>query len=153
MKPEVQQAESIDILTKKGTCIEFFSAYQDFDIYRMLGLCCPSGEVFFEPLGDAGRGKIYETGKAIWSALMDSFPDLDNTIHSQTYNSADNTVTCTVVIFGKQQKDFAGIAAKGLRFDSEHIFIFRFDDHGKIDKINITWNHESFVQQLTGEQK
>ena len=30
-------------------------------------------------MGDAGKGKIYETGKAIWGALMDAFPDIDNT--------------------------------------------------------------------------
>lgn len=152
MKTTIQQTETVDVLAKKGTCIEFFSAYQDFDINRMLGLCSPAGEVFFEPLGDAGKGKIYETGKAIWSALMDSFPDLDNTVHSQTYNPAQNSVTCSVVIFGKQQKEILGIPAKGLRFDSEHIFIFRFDDQGKIDKININWDNESFVKQLTGEK-
>src|SRR4051812_36184907 len=80
MKPIVQQTESIDALSKKGTCIEFFSAYQDFDLNRMLGLCSPAGEVQFVPLGEAGKGKIFETGKAIWGAVMDAFPDLDNTV-------------------------------------------------------------------------
>lgn len=150
MNTTIQQHESIDALSKKGSCIEFFSAYQDMDIERMLSLCNPEGEIFFEPLGDDGKGKIYETGKGIWSALMDCFPDLDNTVKAQRYNESDNTVTCTVVIFGKQQKDFAGIAAKGLRFDSEHIFIFRFDDQSKIDHINIHWDHTGFVKQLTG---
>lgn len=150
MKAAVQKAESVDVLAKKGTCIEFFSAYQDFDVARMLGLCNPSGEVFFKPLGDAGKGKIYETGKGIWSGLMEAFPDLDNTVHSQTYNESDNSVTCSVAIFGKQEKDFAGIPAKGLRFDTEHIFIFRFDDKGKIDKLTIQWDHQGFVKQLTG---
>ena len=149
MKTTSQQTESVDVLAKKGTCIEFFSAYQDFDINRMLGLCSPAGDVCFEPLGDAGRGKIYEIGKAIWSALMDSFPDLDNTIHTQTYNPAHNSITCSVVIFGKQKKDFSGIPSKGLRFDSEHIFIFRFDEQGKIEHININWDHRGFVKQLT----
>jgi hypothetical protein len=146
----IQQRENIDALSKKGTCIEFFSAYQDMDIDRMLGLCNPLGEVFFEPMADAGKGKIYETGKGIWSALMESFPDLDNTVKSQTYDETTNTVTCTVVIFGKQEKDFAGIPAKGLRFDSDHIFIFRFDDQSKIDHIRVIWNHDAFVKQLTG---
>lgn len=150
MNTTIQQ-ESIDALSKKGTCIEFFSAYQDMDMDRMLGLCNPDGIVFFEPLGADGQGKIYETGKAIWAALMESFPDLDNTVRSQRFDEATNTVTCSVVIFGKQQKDFAEIPAKGLRFDSDHIFIFRFDDQSKIDHININWDHEGFVRQLTGE--
>lgn len=150
MNTTTQQKESIDALSKKGTCIEFFSAYQDMDIERMLSLCNPEGQIFFEPLGDDGKGKIYEVGKAIWSALMDAFPDLDNTVKSQQYDETQNAVRCSVVIFGKQQKDFAGIPAKGLRFDSDHIFIFRFDDNSKIDHIHINWNHDSFVKQLTG---
>ncbi len=150
MNTTTQQSETIDALSKKGTCIEFFSAYQDFDIDRMLSLCNPQGEVFFEPLGDGGKGKIYETGKAIWSAVMDSFPDVDNTVKSQRYDETTNSVTCNVVIFGKQEKEFAGLPSKGLRFDSEHIFIFRFDDQSKIDKININWDHDRFVKLLTG---
>lgn len=144
------QHENIDALSKKGTCIEFFSAYQDMDIDRMLGLCNPDGLISFEPLGADGQGKIYETGKGLWAALMESFPDLDNTVRSQRFDEITNTVTCAVVIFGKQEKDFAGIPAKGLRFDSDHIFIFRFDDQSKIDHISINWNHEEFVRQLTG---
>lgn len=150
MNTTIQQRESIDALSKKGACIEFFSAYQDMDIERMLGLCSPNGEVYFEPLADAGKGKINETGKGIWSALMESFPDLDNTVKSQAYDAILNTVTCTVIIFGKHEKDFAGIPAKGLRFDSDHIFIFRFDEEAKIDSIHITWNHDAFVSQLMG---
>ncbi|MFN5168411.1 MAG: ester cyclase [Cyclobacteriaceae bacterium] len=150
MSNTTKTTESIDVLAKKGTCIEFFSAYQDFDINRMLSLCSPAGDVHFEPLGENGRGKIYETGQLIWKALMDAFPDLDNTVQSQTYLEADNAVSCSVVIFGKQKKEILGIPAKGLRFDSEHIFIFRFDDKGKIDKINISWDNASFVKQLTG---
>ena len=150
MKTTTQQTESIDVLSKKGTCIEFFSAYQDFDINRMLGLCSPAGDISFLPLGDAGKGKIYETGKSIWTAVLDAFPDLDNTVHSQTFNEANNSVTCSVAIFGKQEKEILGIPSKGLRFDSDHIFIFRFDEKGKIDKLSIEWNLDSFVKQLTG---
>ena len=116
----------------------------------MLGLCSPAGDISFLPLGDAGKGKIYETGKSIWTAVLDAFPDLDNTVHSQTFNEADNSVTCSVAIFGKQEKEILGIPSKGLRFDSDHIFIFRFDEKGKIDKLSIEWNLDSFVKQLTG---
>ena len=150
MKTITKQHESLDELSKKGTTIEFFSAYQDMDVDRMLGLCDPEGKIMFEPLGNSGTGKIYEIGKLIWASLMDSFPDLDNTVRSQTYNKNDNTVTCLVAIFGKQEKEFAGIPSKGLRFDSDHIFIFRFNDQSKIDNINIIWDHDRFVNLLTG---
>ncbi|HEY5823516.1 MAG TPA: nuclear transport factor 2 family protein [Cyclobacteriaceae bacterium] len=149
MKTTATQHESIDALSKKGTCIEFFSAYQDLDLDRMLGLCSLKSEVAFEPLGDAGKGKIHEIGKNIWSAIIDSFPDIDNTVKSQTFNESDNSVTCLVAIFGTQEKEFAGLPSKGLRFDSDHIFIFKFDDQSKIDTISINWNQDEFVKQLT----
>src|SRR5436190_22640624 len=116
MKTTVQQQESLDALSKKGTCIEFFSAYQDMDVERMLALCDPNGIITFEPLGDSFKGKIYEIGKGVWSALMDSFPNLDNTVKGQTYNEATDEVVCNVVIFGTQEKEFAGIPSKGNDF-------------------------------------
>jgi hypothetical protein len=149
METKTHQFESLDSLVRKGTCIEFFSAYQDLDIDRMLSLCSPHGTVEFKPLGKDGTGKIYETGKGIWSALMDSFPDLDNTVKSQQYDEGSDSVTCHVVIFGKQQKDFAGIRTKGSGFESDHIFIFRFNPESKIENISIEWDHTSFVRQLT----
>lgn len=149
MNTSIQQQESVDVLAKKGTCIEFFSAYQDMDVDRMLGLCDPRGTIAFEPLGADYAGKIYEIGKAVWSALMDSFPDLDNTVKSQQYDESIDAVSCKVVIFGKQEKEFAGLPAKGNSFDSEHIFIFRFNEEGKISDLKINWDHESFVNQLT----
>lgn len=149
MKTQVQQSESVDVLSKKGTCIEFFSAYQDFDLDRMLGLCSADGQVAFEPLGNGGKGKIHELGRGIWAALMEAFPNLDNTVKSQTYNEADNSVSCIVTIFGKQEKAFAEIPSKGNEFDSEHIFIFRFDEGGKVTNLSVNWNHEAFVKQLT----
>lgn len=149
MSSSIQQKENVDVLAKKGTCIEFFSAYQDMDVDRMLSLCSPSGTVSFVPLGADYSGKINEVGKGVWSALMDAFPNLDNTVKEQLYDEAQDEVSCKVVIFGKQEKEFAGLPAKGNEFDSEHIFIFRFDANGKISNINISWDHESFVGQLT----
>lgn len=149
MNTTIQQQERIEVLAKKGTCIEFFSAYQDMDVDRMLSLCEQEGTISFVPLGPDYSGKIYETGKAVWSALMDSFPNLDNTVKSQQYDATTDTVTCQVVIFGKQEKEFAGLPPKGNSFDSDHIFIFRFNEDGKISDLNIQWDHESFVSQLS----
>ena len=148
MKTPIEQQESILALSRKGTCIEFFSAYQDMDLDRMLGLCDKEGTIAFVPLGDAFKGKIHEVGKGLWSALMDSFPNLDNTVKNQVHNEDENTVTCQVVIFGTQEKDFAGIPDNGNDFDSDHIFIYRFDNAGKVTDINISWDHDRFVKQL-----
>lgn len=149
MNISIQQKENVDVLAKKGTCIEFFSAYQDMDVDRMLSLCDSNGTVSFVPLGADYTGKISEVGKGVWSALMDAFPNLDNTVKAQQFDELNNAVVCTVVIFGKQEKEFAGMPAKGNEFDTEHIFIFRFNESGKISDININWDHERFVGQLT----
>src|SRR5258705_11320759 len=150
MKTTTQQQESLDALSKKGTCIEFFSAYQDMDLDRMLSLCDENGTIVFEPLSDFFKGKIHDVGKGVWRALMDSFPNLDNTVKGQTFDEETNSVTCKVVIFGTQEKEFAGIPSKGNDFDSDHIFIFRFNNQSKIDNIDITWDHDRFVKLLTG---
>ena len=64
--------------------------------------------------------------------------------------SKGDSVECRVVIFGTQEKEFLGLPAKGLRFESDHIFIFRFNDNDQIIETTIDWNHESFVNQLSG---
>ncbi|MDH5366714.1 MAG: nuclear transport factor 2 family protein [Cyclobacteriaceae bacterium] len=149
MKTNISRKESMDILSKKGTCIEFFSAYQDLDIDRMLNLCHEDGTTSFEPLGDEYKGTIYELGKNMWMSLMDCFPDIDNTVKEMTYNEKDSTVTCTVSIFGTQAKDFAGVICKDNDFETEHIFIFRFQENDLIDHISISWDMEAFVKQLS----
>ena len=148
MEKITQQQESIDALSKKGTCIEFFSAYQDFDVERMLSLCTAHATVSFEPLGEPFSGSVHTVGKNVWLALMNSFPNLDNTVKSQSYDEQQNAVNCVVTIFGKQEKEFAGIPAKGNDFNSDHIFIFRFNEEGNINHIDIQWDHEKFVDQL-----
>jgi len=136
-------------LSLKNACVSFMFAYQQRNIDKMLSFCDINGEVFFKPLGEQGKGKIMELGKAIWTSLIDSFPDIDNTVDAAIAEDGDS-VRCQVVIRGTQVKDFAGITSKGNHFDSDHIFIFRLNTSGKIDKIEIEWDHEDFKKQLGG---
>lgn len=134
-------------LTLKGACVAFMFAYQNHDIEKMMQLCDTDGEVWFKPLGESGRGKIGELGKGIWSALLDCFPDLDNTVEA-AISEQDDHVRCQVVITGTQAKDFADIPSKGLHFGSDHIFIFRLNPAGDINQIHIEWNHADLKRQL-----
>src|SRR5688500_8790043 len=118
METTIIQQQGISV---KNVSVQFLLAYQQRNIEKMLSFCDPEGVIFFEPLGADGRGKIHELGKGIWSALIDSFPNIDNTLDAAVAENA-NTVRCQVVIRGTQQKDFAGIPNKGLQFDSDHIF-------------------------------
>ena len=144
METLVQQQKELSL---KNACVEFMFAYQQRNVDKMLSFCDPDGDVHFEPLGDGGNGKIYELGKGIWSALIDSFPDIDNTVDAAVAEDED-TVRCQVVIRGTQSKDFADVPSKGQHFDSDHIFIFHLNPANKIDDIRISWNHADFKKQL-----
>jgi hypothetical protein len=143
METLVQQQQ----LSVKNKCVEFMFAYQQKNLEKMLSFCDPNGTVEFLPLGEGGKGKIGELGKAIWSGLIECFPDIDNTLDAAVADD-ENTVRCQVVIRGTQAKDFADIKSKGKHFDSDHIFIFHLNNDNKIDHISIQWNHEDFKRQL-----
>lgn len=140
--------ESISALTRKGACLAFFNAYDDLDTARMIGLAATDATVHFLPLGDDGRGSFWEFGKAVWDLLIDCFPDISNTV--DTLTADENTVTANVTIVGTQAEDFMGIASKGYRFTSDHIFVFRFNEADQIQHLTINWNHADFVKQLGG---
>jgi hypothetical protein len=134
-------------LDLKNTAIAFMFAYAEQDMDKMMSLCDTEGSVWFKPLGDDGRGTIGGLGKGLWSALMDSFPNLDNTVNSAA-TEPDGCVRCQVDIRGTQAKEFAGIPSKGEDFDSDHVFVFHHDADGLIDSIEIEWNHADFQRQL-----
>jgi hypothetical protein len=146
---ETIKKDNLSELTRKGTCIEFFSAYQDLDTDRMIGLAIPEARVSFIPLGEDGKGLFREFGKGVWNLLMDCFPDLDNTVDAMV--AGNEVIECKVLIFGTQEKDFLGLPAKGLRFESEHIFVFRFNADDQIVDLTTDWDHAGFVAQLSGE--
>jgi hypothetical protein len=144
METLVQQQRELSL---KNTCVQFMFAYQQKNLEKMLSFCNLNGTVEFLPLGEAGKGKIGELGKAIWGGLIECFPDIDNTLDAAVAED-DNTVRCQVVIRGTQAKDFADIKSKGLHFESDHIFIFHLNPDNKIDYVKIQWNHEDFKRQL-----
>jgi hypothetical protein len=134
-------------LSLKNAAVKFMFSYQQKSVEKMLGLCDPEGTVNFVPLGENGTGKIKDLGKAVWTSLIDCFPDIDNTLDAAIAQD-EQTVRCQVVIRGTQAKDFAGITCKGKHFDSDHIFIFRLNEAGKIDYIQVEWDHADFQRQL-----
>lgn len=132
--------------TWKNVCLDFMRAYQDHKIDKMMSLCDSDATVQFKPLGGDGKGTVHGFGKALWSALLLAFPDLDNTVHNVSMD--EGKVRCQVSIRGTQKRPFAGIASKGNSFDSGHIFVFTLTRDHKIDHISIQWDHEDFVRQL-----
>ena len=135
------------MIEMKNSCVQFMFAYQKKDVPLMMSFCDPEGEVYFKPLGENGKGKIGELGKGLWTMLIESFPDIDNTVDAIV--SEGENVRCQVLISGTQAKDFAGIESKKKHFDSDHIFIFHLNNQNKIDRIEIEWDHPDFVKQLS----
>src|SRR5689334_7638952 len=144
METLVEQQQQLSL---KNKCVEFMFAYQQKNLEKMLSFCDLNGIVEFKPLGEAGVGKIGELGRGIWGALLECFPDIDNTLDAAVAED-EHTVRCQVVIRGTQAKDFADIQNKGKHFDSDHIFIFHLNEDNKIDHISIEWNHSDFKKQL-----
>ena len=144
MEEVIQQSRMIEM---KNACVHFMFAYQKKDVSLMMSFCDPDGEVFFTSLGESGRGKIHGLGRNIWSLLLDCFPDMDNTVDAIV--SEGSAVRCQVLITGTQEKDFPGIENKGKHFESDHIFIFHLNEENKIKYIEIHWDHNDLVQQLS----
>lgn len=143
-----QLLQQKNLIEMKNNCIHFMFAYQKKEVERMLSFCDPEGEVYFVPLGEEGKGKIGVLGKHIWTSLIDSFPDINNTVDAIV--SEGDSIRCQVLISGTQVKDFAGIENKGNDFESDHIFIFHLNDQQKIDCLQVQWDHADFVRQLQG---
>lgn len=131
----------------KNRTVNFMKAYQEQNVDEMLSNCTAECTVAFLPLGDAGAGSIHEVGRATWSAIIDSFPTIDNTVNSVVMENGD--IRCEASITGKQLKDFAGLIAKGNTFEEEHIFIFKMSPEGFITSVSVNWDHENLVKQLT----
>ena len=140
------QRETVSHLTRKGACLAFFTAYDDLDTARMIGLAAPNATVHFLPLDEDGKGSFWAFGKVVWDLLIDCFPDISNTVDS--LSAEGDTVTAHVTISGTQAKEFMGIASKGCRFNSDHIFVFRFNEADQIQNLTINWDHAGFVRQL-----
>ncbi len=145
---QTTQHQSVSDLSRQGACLAFFTAYDDLDTARMIGLAAPDATVHFLPLGNDGKGTFWEFGKVVWDLLIDCFPDISNTVDKLTMH--DDTITANVTIGGTQAKDFMGIVSKGCRFNSDHIFVFQFNEADQIQHLTINWDHGSFVGQLGG---
>ena len=144
METIIEQKNLIDM---KDNCVHFMFAYQQKNVEQMLSYCHHDATIYFKAFGDQGKGTISKFGKDIWLALIDSFPDISNTVDAIV--SENDTIKCQVLISGTQVKDFAGILNKNNHFDVDHIFIFRLNKNKKIEYIEVDWDHNELIRQLS----
>ena len=140
MKTESKITENISVL-------KFFARYNDRNVDEMMKLFSDDAQVIFLPLGEAGAGSVHELGKAIWTQLIVSFPDIENHMTKSKVDEEKSQI-CEVNIKGTQVTDFFDISNKGKAFESDHIFIFKFNDQDQIREVSINWDHNHFQRQL-----
>src|ERR1700745_1244417 len=73
--------------TAEATVRAFFDAYRMHNVERMVDLCADNADFRYVPFEVwprqrvvYGEGKVCTVGKAIWTTLIDAFPDLTNTV-------------------------------------------------------------------------
>jgi len=132
----------------------FFEAYREHDLERMVELCSDNADFHYIPFEVWGRqrvirgdGKVRTVGKALWTSLIDAFPDLTNKV---TYITTDDegNVAAEVVISGTQAKPYGTITNQGLHFDLPHVFLFRVGRDGLVEEVSGYWDNADFYRQL-----
>jgi steroid delta-isomerase-like uncharacterized protein len=124
----------------------FFTAYNAHQVDEMVAACGEDAQFRYVPMGGQGQGKARELGKAIWSGLIDAFPDLHVTVQSMFSN--ERNVAAEVMIGGTQSKDFLQIPSQGKHYELPHAFLLGVDDTGRITSITAYWDNASFYLQL-----
>jgi steroid delta-isomerase-like uncharacterized protein len=137
-----------------ATVTMFFAAYRAHDVERMVDMCAEGAgfryvpfEVWSRQRVLHGEGTVRTVGKLIWTALIDAFPDLTNSVTSVRAD-ADGNVMAEVSIGGTQAKAFGGIACCGRRYQLPHLFLFRLTSDGLIDDIVAYWDNVDWKNQL-----
>ena len=132
----------------------FFVAYRAHDVDRMVDLCAEGTGFRYVPFEVWGRqrvlygeGTVGTVGKLIWTALIDAFPDLTNTVTCLRADAYGN-VAAEVNIGGTQASAFGGIACTGQRYGLPHLFLFRVTGGGLIDDIVAYWDNVAWKMQL-----
>lgn len=138
----------------------FFDAYRRHEVDEMADLCTPNAGFSYVPVEIWGRqrvvrgeGKVATIGKALWTGLITSFPDLWNTVATVRGSVDGGTVVVEVTIGGTQANAWANISARGGSFAEPHLFVFRMapdvdGSAGLIDGITAYWNNASISRQL-----
>ena len=140
--------------TASEVVTEFFDRYRAHDVNGMAELCSINADFSYVPFEVWGKqrvvrgdGKVGTVGKAIWAGLINSFPNLTNTVHTVTAND-DGDVVVEVSIGGKQQLPWGFVTPAGRHYSEPHLFVFHVDDDVHIDSITAYWDNAGMSMQL-----
>jgi ketosteroid isomerase-like protein len=133
---------------------EFFDRYRAHDVNGMAELCSINADFSYVPFEVWGKqrvlrgdGKVGTVGKALWAGLINSFPNLTNTVHTATAND-EGDVVVEVSIGGTQQLPWGFVTPAGKHYSEPHLFVFHVDDDVCIDSITAYWDNAGISTQL-----
>jgi ketosteroid isomerase-like protein len=133
---------------------EFFDRYRAHDVNGMAELCSINADFSYVPFEVWGKqrvlrgdGKVGTVGKALWAGLINSFPNLTNTVHTATAND-EGDVVVEVSIGGTQQLPWGFVTPAGKHFIEPHLFVFHVDGDVCIDSVTAYWDNAGISTQL-----
>jgi steroid delta-isomerase-like uncharacterized protein len=133
---------------------KFFDAYRAHDVEQMVSLCDDMADFRYVPVEMWGRqrvlrgdGKVRSIGKVLWTGMIESFPDLNNTVNL-LIEGEEGDVAAEVTFSGNQAKAWGPIGPSGKSFAVPHLFLFNVNESGRITDIRAYWDGASMNQQL-----
>ena len=148
------QANERSARTAGQVVTEFFDRYRAHDVEGMTDLCSINAGFSYVPFEIWGKqrvlrgdGKVGTVGKTIWAGLINSFPDLSNTVHTLTAND-DGDVVVEADIEGTQRLAWGFAAPAGQHYCAPHLFIFHVGEDLLIDAITAYWDNAGISRQL-----
>lgn len=133
-------------MNRRDVVTVFFDRYRRHDLDGMLALFSPDAALDYVPIAVAGPAAVQ--GRAVWAALLDAFPDLDNAIDAIHADDAGRHATAEVTLGGTQAREFAGIQNRGRAFSLRHAFVFEFDADGRIARLAAYWDNVRLFEDL-----
>ncbi|WP_299685637.1 ester cyclase [uncultured Tateyamaria sp.] len=123
-----------------------FDRYRAQDVPAMIEMFEPEGIVEYVPFALAGP--VEQVGPGSWGVLIDSFPNLSNTVHSITADASGRKAYVDVDVSGTQEKEAFGVPSRGHAYTVRHLFVLDTNDDGKITHMTAFWDNVDWFRQL-----
>ena len=124
----------------KAIAQSFFTAYDAHDVDGMTALCADNAEGRYLPLGRNSVKPIRGGIDFIWKAFPQAVP-LFRVEVVELIAAERNTVVVQSVMSGPIPADPLGIAKDGEDVHIAHCYILRFNQEGKISRLDCYWDN------------
>jgi steroid delta-isomerase-like uncharacterized protein len=123
----------------KAIARKFFATYDAHDVDGMLALCANDAQGRYVPYGRDSIVPIRGGLDAIWHAFPQAVPNFRVEVVEML--AEGSTVTVQAVMSGPIPADVPGIARKAQVVFIPHAYFLRFDEHGKISRLDAYWDN------------